>query len=754
MSPERPKSAPASIESGAHSTHPLADTVREKIAKLPPESPLAEHSLRFLNVPSDEVEAKHIRQTHNVLQQLAEGRVNPDTLEPSILKELEGLGAIDEKRELTEIGLEIAVLPFEPRFARMIVKAQKRDCLEPTLVMTSFISVGDVFADDKKKKGKKGNIRAARTLFNRGNSDWLTSLNIFEQAVDHGLFESLEGNTDHTVEFKRWCEENQLQSESLKKAAQQLVELAQIQELDLKTDPRSWRDLCRLANAKDLTAVILSGNSDRLFSEDPHASRGGEKIYSAAFSSEWAYGCPENTHCNPAEDYFVAGSIKDLGDGKYKENMALQLHPVSISDIVEVLPHLVETAPVQGFSYRRPVYDPQNDRTLSLNSVRKKNDPSGIFSLGQAWQPMTVVTGRDKELAAEAFLDYLLGDKTKHDILPFLEQNRDTLRRLEHLYHCAKHDLKYDPPNLRRWYQERLKDCASVSDILDAGLLEGEALNLTVEEVWKDPESLAEYNRKYPAEFHFQGKTIPITYRRPFSSRFSEARLTATFDLSNLTIEELLLLKYEDIPHISNENFNTDLAFFTQINLHPTHGVGVESNLCNLQSEIKNLVVFAQWISTQSPVVIPMNPQWRVLPTVEALGFKPKEIGHRSDGFPVVVYPEIKPVFDGSHGFSHFAVSYTLREDVVKAGRSFAETEFGRQRRFLDSAEKRAEAERIRQKFRHEYETTQTVGQARGDTQDRGTHHERRRPQNTNSGRGKFGTLAEALEEALKKKGK
>ena len=53
------------------------------------------------------------------------------------------LGAVDERRNLTAVGGQLAKLPIDPRIARMIVEAKQLDCLREVLIIASALSVQD-----------------------------------------------------------------------------------------------------------------------------------------------------------------------------------------------------------------------------------------------------------------------------------------------------------------------------------------------------------------------------------------------------------------------------------------------------------------------------------------------------------------------------------------------------------------------------------------------------------------------------------
>ncbi len=53
------------------------------------------------------------------------------------------LGAVDDRHNLTAVGVQLARLPIDPRIARMIVAAKKENCLKEVLVIAAALSVQD-----------------------------------------------------------------------------------------------------------------------------------------------------------------------------------------------------------------------------------------------------------------------------------------------------------------------------------------------------------------------------------------------------------------------------------------------------------------------------------------------------------------------------------------------------------------------------------------------------------------------------------
>jgi len=53
------------------------------------------------------------------------------------------LGAVDDERQLTEIGWQLSKLPIDPRIGRLILAAKQENCLTEVLIIGSALSIQD-----------------------------------------------------------------------------------------------------------------------------------------------------------------------------------------------------------------------------------------------------------------------------------------------------------------------------------------------------------------------------------------------------------------------------------------------------------------------------------------------------------------------------------------------------------------------------------------------------------------------------------
>jgi len=94
---------------------------------------------------------------------------------------LHELGALSDLHELTPTGRELARLPLDPSLGRMLLQAQKEQCLDEMLVIASGLSVPD---PRERPEEKKEQANTAHKAFATPDSDFLSLLKIWRAAPD------------------------------------------------------------------------------------------------------------------------------------------------------------------------------------------------------------------------------------------------------------------------------------------------------------------------------------------------------------------------------------------------------------------------------------------------------------------------------------------------------------------------------------------------------------------------------------------
>src|SRR4051794_16169090 len=110
------------------------------------------------------------------------------------MKLLEELGALDD-RKLTPLGRQLAQLPVDPRLARMVMEADKQNCVAEVMVITAALSIQDP-RERPTDKQQLADEKHAR--FTDKESDFFSYLNLWRYLRDKQ--QELSGN-----QFRRLC---------------------------------------------------------------------------------------------------------------------------------------------------------------------------------------------------------------------------------------------------------------------------------------------------------------------------------------------------------------------------------------------------------------------------------------------------------------------------------------------------------------------------------------------------------------------
>ena len=94
---------------------------------------------------------------------------------------LHELGALDEKRELTELGRDLARLPIDPTLGRMLLQSQQEHATRELLIIAAGLSIQD---PRERPLDAKDAAAAAHKRFTDPQSDFLTLLNIWNAVHD------------------------------------------------------------------------------------------------------------------------------------------------------------------------------------------------------------------------------------------------------------------------------------------------------------------------------------------------------------------------------------------------------------------------------------------------------------------------------------------------------------------------------------------------------------------------------------------
>ena len=104
-----------------------------------------------------------------------------DAPEPKAVNEgiklLIELDALSHSRQLTDSGRKMAVLPVDPRYARMLITASAQNCLREVQIVVSALSIQDPreISSDNRQQAMQ-----ALAEFNHEDSDFLSLVKLWE----------------------------------------------------------------------------------------------------------------------------------------------------------------------------------------------------------------------------------------------------------------------------------------------------------------------------------------------------------------------------------------------------------------------------------------------------------------------------------------------------------------------------------------------------------------------------------------------
>ncbi|MFA6428901.1 MAG: helicase-related protein [Patescibacteria group bacterium] len=375
-------------------------------------------------------------------------------------KELMLFGALDQQEQLTDLGREMIDLPFEPRLSRMVIESRKRHCFLPALVLAAFSRERGVFLDatneDVEKAGGnkmlvRNEIKRLHEEFVRGGSDWLTALEVFRQACEHGVMEvsSIVGKRDkfrtpqereRMRDFDDWCKKYRLNFIALTHIAHKLRDYA----LRAHADTVRWDELgTSLGDVKeeDLSAVILSSFPDLCWVQDMYgeyvSALVGARVQPSLSPGSVAW---QRDSRNQPVLCVSSQPPAEGGEGYKKKPYIHQIHPISVELFVQTFPQKVKR------EMGAPFYDGVQGRVVRKCAMYLKTQVVSALERDETEESLgkevVHVTGEE---ACEA-MAYALWTGQIHE--SFAQRNQIILGANRYLRR---------PLDLRAWYRERLK---------------------------------------------------------------------------------------------------------------------------------------------------------------------------------------------------------------------------------------------------------------------------------------------------------
>ncbi|MFK7862876.1 MAG: ATP-dependent RNA helicase HrpA [Pseudohongiellaceae bacterium] len=328
------------------------------------------------------------------------------------------LNALTPDRELTAQGRCMAKLPIDPKFARMLVVAESRNCLTEVLIIVSALGTQDPRETNAENKSA---AQQALQKFNHADSDFLTFVNLWQE------FEK-ERQRLNQSQLRKYCKKNFL-------SYMRMREWREVhRQLLLSCQQMGWTLNKNSADYKSIHECIISGSLNQI------ACKSEENQYLGNRNRKFKL-LSSSVLARKQADWIVTGDL--IETHQVFASMAAKIQP----DWVEQMAlHLVKR------EYFEPHWSKKRQRVMAYEKVH-------LYGLTILEKSLISFSEVDPETARALFIsEGIVGQQLKSN-LPFYVENIAFLSKL------AKQEDKIRRPDfilsdsdIIRFYEEKLPD--------------------------------------------------------------------------------------------------------------------------------------------------------------------------------------------------------------------------------------------------------------------------------------------------------
>ena len=341
------------------------------------------------------------------------------------------LGALDGAGKLSATGRQISRMPVDPRIARMLLAAEKFDCLQEVIIIAAALSV----PDPRQSPGDKvQHARQQHKALSAEESDFLVLLDIWRQ------FRRIQ-KTESKRQSYRWCEEYFLSVFRMREwgALQASLRLV-LKQLKMRVNREAARpDAIHRAL---LTGLISNVAQLSAAAQKPHRSKSGKPRRGAEYHGTFG----KTLQIFPGS--VLHGSTpKWIMSAELVETAQLFARTVARAD-----PKWLESAAghLLQFHYSHPRWDRRQERVVA-------NRRATLYGL-------TVYSGRkcdysriDPVDCRQIFIRSALVDGELDASIDFLQHNRALAAEIEALEHkTRRRDLLVDDAVIFDFYDRHI----------------------------------------------------------------------------------------------------------------------------------------------------------------------------------------------------------------------------------------------------------------------------------------------------------
>ena len=442
---------------------------------------------------------------------------------------LQELGALNEQRELTPLGCDLARLPIDPTLGRMLIQSRHEHATREILIIAAGLGMQD---PRERPLDQKEAATAAHKRFLAPNSDFLAWLNIWDEV--HDQWETLRTQNQR----RKFCKAHFLSYVRMREwqdlHAQLHDALAELSDVQLNETNASYDAIHR---------SILTGLLG-------HVARKKERnTYEGASKRELAIFLGSVLHERGEPPKHLAGSrgkapSKKAGAGQPEWIMAgetvetSQLFARTVAGInpewiVELAPHLCKTAhsnPHWSAASGRVLVHEKitlyglevHNRTAAYGNIHPK-EATKIFIRSALVEvnlfPAPPRPRREEDASKPSSTEMLLASAaeegpTRRPVYRFMEHNHQTRQKIETWQtRVRRHDFRGIDEALFEFYSARLDNVSSLHELnrllrdqTDPSFLCAEATDLIgCQELNYDTQA-------FPDALILDGESVPVSY--------------------------------------------------------------------------------------------------------------------------------------------------------------------------------------------------------------------------------------------------
>lgn len=407
---------------------------------------------------------------------------------------LQELGAVTERREITELGRQMARLPLDPRVARMILAAKKEGCLREILIIASVLSIQD---PRERPMDKREAADSAHAKFKADDSDFMSYLKLWEWYE-----QALKGKKSNK-DLLNQCHQNFLSFLRLKEwreLHQQLLEM--VEEMDFKPNDKE-------ASYEQVHRALLSGLLGNIGFKD-----GESETYAGARGIRFTI-APGSALKKNRPKWVMAAELVDTT--KLYARVVAKIDP----DWIELIANEGGSRDLTNSDYTDPRWDRKTAQVVAWERV-------SLYGL-------TIVPKRrvhygpiNPTEAREIFIREALANMEFDTRAPFFEANRRLIAEVEALEHKARRqDVLVDEYQLFAFYDKVVPPIAGPGQQEQYRIYNGAAFEKWRQDAEKSNpkvlyltrESLMRHGAsaitevQFPERMVIDGETVPLKYR-------------------------------------------------------------------------------------------------------------------------------------------------------------------------------------------------------------------------------------------------